>query len=333
MRDGAGDIGRNRVWQGPRTDGPTRARPRQSHLELGKYAGYLHPPEASKTTFYKIASLFPILLADFVIPLFLPGPASALVYALCRPATGMIHFKLEWSDLLPMAVGLVGLIWLLASVLRPRISKVTWTPTFSTDNAVAWNPAASVDYALCSTHPSYMLVDLFATGVGYLIYWLRKTEWQERWIDGLISLALGLIGPVVRLVAWYMLGLRPTVKLDIVKAAPNTARAMQDRAIERPRRPAARLYGWFVLPIGVDLTVLRIIISRVWERERLVALDTGGGGFHRRRPLARARRVGRAARHHADPAAERAAGEYRCRRLHGRHERHRSLRQRRRPHG
>lgn len=159
--------------------------------------------------FNRIPSAVQIWLAQMLVLLFFSDPVIRLVNVIVRPKSGILKTKFDWFDLVPWAIGAMCLVWLMLTIFRPTIGRVRWVPFHGAGSVGVWNSSAAIRYTFPSTHPSYVFMDALAAGFAYFIYALWADEWEERRLEGIIILALGLLTPVSRLVAWYVLGLRP----------------------------------------------------------------------------------------------------------------------------
>lgn len=172
--------------------------------------------------FFKIPSVVQIWLAQMLVLLFLSDPVIRLVNVIARPKSGILKTKFDWFDLLPWAIGTLCLVWLMLTIFRPTLGRVKWTPFFQAGPLPVWNSGAALTYTFPSTHPSYVFMDALAAGFAYFIYKVWAEGWEERRLEGIIILALGLLTPVARLFAWYALGLRPPAPAPGAEAARHT---------------------------------------------------------------------------------------------------------------
>ena len=178
--------------------------------------------------FFKIPSVVQIWLAQMLVLLFLSDPVIRLVNVIARPSSGILKVKFDWFDLVPWAIGALCLVWLMLTIFRPTLGRVRWTPFFWAGPLPVWNHSAALTYTFPSTHPSYVFMDALAAGFAYFIYKVWAEGWEERRLEGIIILALGLLTPVARLFAWYMLGLRPPAPAPGPEAARHTEDVLRE---------------------------------------------------------------------------------------------------------
>ncbi|MCW5773351.1 MAG: hypothetical protein KIT16_17045 [Rhodospirillaceae bacterium] len=215
--------------------------------------------------FNQIPSLIQVWIAQFVVLIFFAEPVVRLYQLLFRPKTGIVATKFGWFDLLPWGVGLLCLVWLMRSIYAPRLGSVRWVPAFSAGPAVVWNGAGAASYTFTSTHPSYVFTDALAAGFAFFIFWAWNAAWQERRIEAYIILALGLLTPVSRLFAWYVLGLKPR------PPAPGPeAQRYTDRVLAQGWRPVFAFYA-VSIPILVVAGGLGWIYSARDARNRIAS--------------------------------------------------------------
>jgi hypothetical protein len=215
--------------------------------------------------FNKIPSVVQIWLAEMLVLLFFSDPVIRLVNVIVRPSTGILKTKFDWFDLVPWAIGGFCLVWLMLTIFRPTIGSVRWVPFFSAGPIGVWNHSMAIRYTFPSTHPSYVFMDALAAGMAFFIYWIWAEEWEERRLEGIIILALGLLAPVSRLIAWYVLGLRPPPPASGDEAARHT-----EDVLREGWRPVFAFYA-------VLVPILVIAGGVAWwqvageQRERLAA--------------------------------------------------------------
>ncbi|HYW70052.1 MAG TPA: hypothetical protein VE961_03400 [Pyrinomonadaceae bacterium] len=98
------------------------------------------------------------------------------------------------------AIGLALLVWLLREIFQARVKQDSWV------NPKTWSSSGGA-YGFCSTHPSYFFIDLIPVAVSVFLLWYARglaVETKNYWI----MLAISLIFPVLRLLSWYVLGLK-----------------------------------------------------------------------------------------------------------------------------
>ena len=188
--------------------------------------------------FMRIPSVVQIWLAQMIVLLFLSDPVIRLVNVIVRPATGILKTKFDWFDLVPWAIGVLCLVWLMLTIFRPSLGRVKWTPFFQAGPLPVWNHSAALTYTFPSTHPAYVFMDALAAGFAYFIFWAWSTAWEERRVEGILILALGLLTPVARLFAWYVLGLRPPPP-----AASSEAEQFAQASLREAWRPVFAFYA------------------------------------------------------------------------------------------
>jgi hypothetical protein len=148
----------------------------------------------------KVPSIIQILLAEmlavwgvasFVIAVWNTArPGSFGESATLRGAGNWVWFLL----------GFALLIWGVREILRPRIKKDSW---YSPKTGAT----SGGSYGFCSTHPSYFFIDLIVVIVSAFLLWYARgvgVDSRSHWV----TLVIALLFPVLRLFAWYVLGLR-----------------------------------------------------------------------------------------------------------------------------
>ena len=215
--------------------------------------------------FFKIPSVVQIWLAQMLVLLFLSDPVIRLVNAVARPTTGILKTKFAWLDLLPWAIGALCLVWLMLTIFRPALGRVKWIPFFQAGPLPVWNSGAALAYAFPSTHPSYVFMDALAAGFAYFIYKAWAEGWEERRLEGLIILAFGLLTPAARLIAWYVLGLRPAAPAPGAEAARHA-----EDVLRQGWRPVFAFYA-VLAPIIVVIGGVAWVFTERDQTERIAA--------------------------------------------------------------
>lgn len=145
-------------------------------------------------SFRKIPSSLKRLLIEIGAVCFFPVTVAGIVNEL-RPGTFAEHHNLDGpTDWLFALVGPALLAWVLEDIFRPRVKVERWYPFIG-----------SFDFL--STHPSYVLIDLLAIVFAVFYLWIGASgdfEMPIFWIAFGTAVAI----PVLRLAAWYGLGLR-----------------------------------------------------------------------------------------------------------------------------
>jgi hypothetical protein len=113
---------------------------------------------------------------------------------------------------LPLGLYLYG--WSLHRILAPRLAKEEHRPTLTAGPIVMQNPRLGPgEYTFCTTHPSYLLIDLVTLLGAYVLYAVAPDavgcgkNWE--WARGRVALAIALSIPALRIVGWYVLSRRP----------------------------------------------------------------------------------------------------------------------------
>jgi hypothetical protein len=99
-------------------------------------------------------------------------------------------------------LGLVLLVWLLREIFQARVKQDSWV------NPKTWSSSGG-SYGFCSTHPSYVFIDLIPVAIaGFMLWYSRGVEVETKnyWIMFVVS----LVFPTLRLFSWYVLGLKIT---------------------------------------------------------------------------------------------------------------------------
>lgn len=145
--------------------------------------------------FYKVPSALKILLIELVAVFFFPITVAGIVTEI-RPGIFSAHNDLEgFEDWLMALVGPVFVAWFLYDIFRPRVKDQAWGIFFR------------VKFRFCSTHPSYVLIDVLTIAFAAGFLWIGVTGGFETQVFWLV-LATAVSFPLVRLFAWYLLGLK-----------------------------------------------------------------------------------------------------------------------------
>jgi hypothetical protein len=182
----------------------------------------------------KIPSIVQILLAEWLAVMLL-FPVVSKLYERLHPSVGYQSLPLDKADYVFFVVGLLLYFWLLREILRPRVKRDSWI-SFKT------GATSGGDYNFTSTHPSYVFIDVLALSLWWFARWLWSVGWQERVYQGTILVSLAATIPALRLLAWYVLRLRPHADEDEVRSA---------------WKPVALLYG---LMLAIALVTAAVII-------------------------------------------------------------------------
>ena len=218
--------------------------------------------------FNKIPSLIQIWFAEFLAVMFL-FPVASKIYERLHPAVEYHSLPLDKADYVFFIIGLLVFAWLLATIFRPRVHATRFVPVFRAGGVVVWNEQMGADYLFSSTHPSYVLVDIFACAFWWFVRWLWSEGWQERAFQGTILIAIAALIPTLRLLAWYVLRLRPPGDEKIQKEVATSW------------KPVAVLY---VVLVGISLVTAAFVIPserrdrrlQVEKEAKLTVVDSAG---------------------------------------------------------
>lgn len=154
--------------------------------------------------FYKIPSAAQIAVADMVIVWSLSSFVLA-VWNTIRPGTfGMMSLR-GAGNWVWFLLGFALLAWMLREIFKPRVKGDVWRPT--NVGLPGLNTFGEARYSFCSTHPSYVFLDFVAVAVNAFFVWYAASgHYAAKHLY--IMLAVSLIIPALRLLAWYGLGLR-----------------------------------------------------------------------------------------------------------------------------
>ena len=140
-------------------------------------------------TLFAVPGILKRLLVELFAVFFFPASVIAVAGLFSREAAGGMRGPDGFGEWLAVAVGPILVGWALWDIFRPRFSDERWGVFFKVSSRV------------CSTHPSYVLLDLLVLGSVWFYYWIG--------MNGIyVSLATAVLFPVLRLFAWYVLGLR-----------------------------------------------------------------------------------------------------------------------------
>ncbi|HWS99795.1 MAG TPA: hypothetical protein VN256_05920 [Pyrinomonadaceae bacterium] len=179
----------------------------------------------------KVPSVVQIWLAEFLCILFVSAFVTAAWNTLGARAPGEKPLG-DMTNWLWYLLGFALLVWSVREILRPRIKRDSWV------NFKTWTDSGG-DYPFCSTHPSYVLVELITVaGTGYFL-WAGLTEGVNVRFFA-VMFALALFFPALRLFAWYVLDLR-------IRDADETAEAW---------KPAA----WLAAPAFAVFALIAVLV-------------------------------------------------------------------------
>ena len=151
-------------------------------------------------SFRKIPSALKRLLIEIGAVLFFPATVAGIVNEL-RPGTLAEHHNLDGAtDWIFALVGPALLAWVLEDIFRPRVKVERWYPLIG-------------PFDFLSTHPSYVLIDLLTIAFAGFYLWIGASgdfEMPIFWI----AFGTAVVIPVLRITAWYVLGLRIPVHMD-----------------------------------------------------------------------------------------------------------------------
>ena len=122
-------------------------------------------------------------------------------------------------------LGLALLVWLLREIFQARVKQDAWV------NPKTWSSSGGA-YSFCSTHPSYVFIDLIPVAMSAFMLWYARgvdVETKTYWI----MLVVSLVFPTMRLFAWFVLGLK-----------------IRDAAARDAWKPMAMVFVPFVVVFG-----------------------------------------------------------------------------------
>lgn len=143
--------------------------------------------------FIKTPSVLKNLLIGIFAVFFLPVTIISLINTII-PGTFADYQKLESN--LDWVFGVVGpllAIWLLYDIFQPRVKTESWLRIGT--------------FKFCSTHPSYVLYDVPVIGFALFFFWIGRSSRSEMPVFFLM-LGIAVLIPLLRLFAWYVLGLK-----------------------------------------------------------------------------------------------------------------------------
>ena len=188
--------------------------------------------------FDKLPSLVQIFIAEFFGVMLLSVPISK-IYERIHPPAGYQSLPLAKFDYVFIVLGMLIYFWVLATIFRPALHATRFVPVFRAGGVIVGNSQMAADYAFSSTHPSYVFVDILTAAFYWGVRWLWKHYWTERTYEGTAMLVIAVAIPTLRLLAWYVLRLRPDGDDDV------------QREVHVSWIPVAMLYGLFLVPLAV----------------------------------------------------------------------------------
>ncbi len=163
--------------------------------------------------FLRIASICQILVAEFCVAVFLGG---YIAWYKVRPNGDEVD---KWDYVFVTILCLV-IVWILSTIFRPKATMDVFS---------------GAGYEFCSTHPSYLAIDALILITAWFFFWIlpaRTSAWEFEWVRAEWVLGFAVAFPVLRLLGWFVLRLRPP-----------------ERTIAGAWVPVAMLYGFFLVPI------------------------------------------------------------------------------------
>ena len=146
----------------------------------------------------KAPSIVKMFMAEFLSVLCVSGFILAIWNAVSPGVAGAFTLS-DKRDWLVYVLGLLLFAWSLREILRPRVKRDSWTSVSGADSGGS--------YSVCTTHPSYVLVDLVTVAVTAFFLW-AGLAYDVNARTFAVMFALAVLFPALRLFAWYVLGLR-----------------------------------------------------------------------------------------------------------------------------
>lgn len=204
--------------------------------------------------FLKLPGVLQVFMADFLMVMFLSRVVIKSYEKVRPPASGRRILPLRVSDYVLFVIGLLIFAWLLKTIFRPSVG----VKTFATESH------GNVNFPFSSTHPSYVLIDALSSGFYWFLLMLWYEAWKERVYEGTILVALAMVIPLLRLLAWYVLRLRPQ------------GREHLQEEVRDAWKPVVMLYCMFVIPVALAIVGGRLYIDRQQEQRaaNLTVVDT-----------------------------------------------------------
>lgn len=144
-------------------------------------------------SFFKIASPLKRFLLGIASIFFFPISIAGYINYFFPETFAEHHTFKGLSDWLFSLIGLILMGWLLSEIFFPKV-KIEGVVMVGS-------------YEFCSTHPSYVLIDLLTTIFAAFWFWLgqsAKIDMPFFWL----MLATAFFIPLIRLFAWYVLKLK-----------------------------------------------------------------------------------------------------------------------------
>ena len=145
-------------------------------------------------SFRRVLSVLKRMLIGIVAVSFFPTTVVGVINEV-RPETLAEHHNLDGLESWLFAlVGPVFLAWAIEDIVRPRVKVETW-----------FLPPHNETFEFCSTHPSYVLVDVLVIGWALFLVWVgvsTNVAMPIFWI----TLGTAVTIPVLRLFFWFVLG-------------------------------------------------------------------------------------------------------------------------------
>lgn len=142
-------------------------------------------------SFRKVPSILARFLIEVFAVLMFPVFVTGLINELW-PGTLAPQYDIDGTDWLYAIAGPLLVIAVLRDIVSPRVKIEGWVPYIGR-------------FEICSTHPSYVLVDVMTIFFAAFYYWLGITAKFEM-AAFRIMLGTAFLFPAVRLTAWYVFG-------------------------------------------------------------------------------------------------------------------------------